>query len=89
MALVGRLAWLALAVASLLPLSAAADVNQKNANAAWRQADRCGHEAFVKYPDYTTEANAKREAARRACLREHRLPEPGNAAAPPANPDKL
>jgi hypothetical protein len=80
-------AWLALA-AALLPLAAQADENQKNSSAAWRQADRCAQAAFQKFPDYTPESNAKREAARRACLRDHRLPEPGSAAAPPAEPGK-
>ena len=89
MAPVLRAAWLAFAAAALLPRAAHADMDQKNSGDAWRQADRCAHEAFKLYPDYTPEANAKREAARRACLREHRLPEPGSAAAPPARRNKL
>jgi len=71
------------------PLAARADANQKNSSAAWRQADRCAQQAFQKFPDYTAESNAKREAARRACLRDHRLPEPGSAAAPPPSQGKL
>lgn len=73
----------------MLPLVAHADMNQKNSSAAWRQADRCAHEAFEKFPDYTPNSNAKREAARLACLRNNRLPEPGSAAAPPASRGKL
>jgi len=83
-----RAVWLALA-AALLPHVAQADMNQKNSSAAWRQADHCAQQAFQKFPDYTPESNAKREAARRACLRDHRLPEPGSAAAPPPSQGKL
>lgn len=87
MAVVVRIASLALLV--LLPVAARADMNQQNSNDAWRQADRCAHEAFQKYPDYTPDSNAKREVARRACLRDHHLPAPASAAVPPAKPDKL
>ncbi len=72
-----------------LSLPARADMNQTNAGAAWRQADRCAQEALQKYPDYTPDSNAKREAARRACLRNHHLPAPSSAAAPPAEPGKF
>jgi hypothetical protein len=89
MALVARAAWLSLAVAAFLPLAAHADMSQQNSGDAWRQASRCAHEAFKQYPDYTPASNAKREAARRACLRDHQLPAPGSVAAPPADRDKL
>ena len=88
MVLARRAVWLVLAMV-VAPLAARADANQKNSSAAWRQADRCAQQAFQKFPDYTTESNAKREAARRACLRDHRLPEPGSAAAPPPSQGKL
>ncbi|HUB96483.1 MAG TPA: hypothetical protein VL993_11220 [Stellaceae bacterium] len=77
-----RASLLAIAVAATLPLMAAhADPNQKDADAAWKTASECAHAAFKKYPDYTPEGNAKREAARVECLRDHRLPAP---AAPQA-----
>jgi hypothetical protein len=79
---------LVLMCALLLPIAARADTHQKNSGDAWRQADRCAHEAFQKYPDYTPDSNAKREVARRACLRDHHLPEPGAAAAAPPGRDK-
>jgi len=88
MVLARRAVWLVLAMV-VAPLAARADANQKNSSAAWRQADRCAQQAFQKFPDYTAESNAKREAARRACLRDHRLPEPGSAAAPPPSQGKL
>ncbi len=73
-----------IAAALLAPAAIArADVNQQNANAAWRQADQCLHDALKKFPDHTPEGNAQRETARRECLRNHKLPEP-TAAAPPA-----
>jgi len=69
-------------VSALVP--ARADQVQRSASAAWKQGDRCAQDAFKKFPDYTPEANAKREAARRACLRNHRLPDAGGAQAAPA-----
>jgi hypothetical protein len=76
----------AMLVAAALTVPAAvvrADVNQQSAGAAWRQADQCAREAMKKFPDHTPAGNAKRDAARRACLRDHKLPEPA-AAAPPS-----
>ncbi|HXQ51765.1 MAG TPA: hypothetical protein VN802_11775 [Stellaceae bacterium] len=60
---------------------ARADENQRKAGVAWKQADLCAHDSFKKFPDYTPESNAKRDAARRECLRNHKLPETGSAAA--------
>ena len=79
-----RLSWIALAVAILAPAVARADPIQRDSCAAWKQADTCTHEAFRKFPDYTPKGNAEREAARLACLRNHRLPTPGSADAPDA-----
>jgi len=45
----------------------------------WHAADDCSREAFKKYPDYTQEGAAKRDAYLRQCLRDHRLPPPGNS----------
>jgi hypothetical protein len=68
-------------VLTILALAAAAvparaDPNQKDADAAWKTASECSHAAFKKYPDYTPEGNTKREQARVACLRDHKLPSP-------------
>jgi hypothetical protein len=75
-----------LAVALMVPAGPGrAEVNQQNATTAWRQADQCARDAFQKFPDHTPDGNAQREAARRVCLRNHKLPEP--AAAPQARGD--
>jgi hypothetical protein len=66
-----------LAAAVLLPGGVAhADVNVRNANTAWEQADLCARDAFKKFPDHTPQGNAERETARRECLRNHKLPAP-------------
>lgn len=80
---------LLLAALLLLPHSSArADQNQKDANAAWKQANLCAKDAFKKFPDYTVDSNAKRDAARRECLRDHKLPDTGSAlTSTPPSPD--
>ena len=45
----------------------------------WRAADDCNREAFKKFPDYTQEGAAKRDAFLRQCLRDRRLPPPGDS----------
>jgi hypothetical protein len=42
----------------------------------WKSADQCAKDAFATYPDYTPEANDKREEFRRACLRDHKIAAP-------------
>jgi len=51
-----------------------ADDKWQTSNAIWKVADRCAREAAAKYPDYTRESLAKREAMRRNCLRANNLP---------------
>ena len=69
-----------LLLAAALASAAAADLNQRKADTAWKEGDTCAKQAFQKYPDYTPEGNAKRESARKACLRNHRLPVTGGDA---------
>jgi hypothetical protein len=69
----GLLAVLLLA-ALLLPGPAAADANWKRSSAVWKQMDTCTRNARKQFPDFTAEANAKREAARQNCLRSANLP---------------
>ncbi|HXP75694.1 MAG TPA: hypothetical protein VN823_16245 [Stellaceae bacterium] len=57
----------------------------ENSNKMWNQNDTCGKESFQKFPDYTAEGAAKRDAYMRECLRKHHLP-PRNDAAQPARP---
>ena len=65
------------------PSLARADTQQKQNFSIWHQMDDCNKQATKQFPDHTPDSNAKREAARQACLRAHRLPV--NApVAPPA-----
>ena len=77
---------LLLAAMMLPPAAVRADVYQQDADAAWRQADLCAHDAFKKFPDHTPDGNARRETSRRQCLRNHKLPVPATpqpSGAPP------
>jgi hypothetical protein len=53
----------------------AGSVREQQAMAAWRKQDECARAAFVKFPDYVPESNAKRAEATRQCERDNRLPE--------------
>ena len=77
---------LLLMVGMVLPaaLPAMADTSWQSSSAVWKQMDNCTKAAFKAFPDYTREANAKREAARQNCLRGGNLP--GDAGAPPPAP---
>jgi|GEM_PF-2394361 hypothetical protein len=57
----------------------------QKSNKMWEQSDNCGKESFQKYPDYTADGAAKRDAYMRACLRRHHLP-PRNDLAQPLKP---
>lgn len=72
---------LALALPALAPQRAEADANWKQSNAVWRAMDKCTRDAQKRFPDYTREANGKREAYRQQCLRSANLP--GEADPPP------
>jgi len=76
-----RSIWIAILVAAAASAGAAVTrVGAANDSTIkrWHTADDCNREAFKKYPDYTQEGAAKRDAFLRACLRDHRLPPPGN-----------
>ena len=60
------------ALAAMPP--AQADDKWQTSNALWKVADKCARDAAAKYPDYTKESLAKREAMRRNCLRANNLP---------------
>lgn len=57
----------------------------QKSNKMWNQNDSCGKESFRKFPDFTTEAAASRDAYMRDCLRKHHLP-PRNDVARPLRP---
>lgn len=40
----------------------------------WKNMDRCAKEAQVAFPDFTAEANAKRDAKMKECLEGKNLP---------------
>jgi hypothetical protein len=82
-----RAAAIVLALAALLPAGrAAADQNWKTSSSVWKQMDKCNRAAQKAFPDFTREANSKREAYRQQCLRNANLP--GEAAPPPPPPER-
>jgi hypothetical protein len=82
----GGLAALLLLAAPLLPEPAAADGNWKTSSAVWKQMDTCTRNARKQFPDYTADANAKREVARQKCLRAGNLPSDEPEAQQPPQP---
>jgi hypothetical protein len=46
----------------------------KESEGVWKLRDNCRRDAFKQFPDYTVEANAKRESAERQCLEANNLP---------------
>jgi hypothetical protein len=54
--------------------AAATSIRQKQSFDVWHKQDVCAHEAFVKFPDYTPQANAGRDRAVAACEKKNRLP---------------
>lgn len=63
--------WLRLPLAVvLLLLIGTAEASQQGQAAVgyWKAADKCAKQAQAAYPDYSTEANAKRDVALKNCL---------------------
>jgi hypothetical protein len=63
--------WLGLLLAAvLLPFIGTAEASQQALGVigSWKGADRCAKQAQAAYPDYSAEANAKRDAALKNCL---------------------
>ena len=76
---------LAGAVAIVLALSAGtADATSQGmgAIARWKTMDTCAKQAQAAFPDFTPDANAKREAKLKDCLNANNLP-PREPLAPP------
>jgi hypothetical protein len=68
--------WLGLPLtAVLLLLIGKAEASQQGQGVvgSWKGADKCAKEAQAAYPDYSAEANAKRDAALKDCLNVHNL----------------
>lgn len=70
--------WLVLA-----PALAAASQQGESAIKNWKRMDACTRQAQIAHPDYTTAANAAREAALKTCLENGNLP-PRRSLPPPA-----
>ena len=59
---------LALAVALLFAGTAEASQQGQTVISGWKAADKCAKQAQAAYPDYSVEANAKRDAKLKECL---------------------
>jgi hypothetical protein len=70
-------------IAMTLGVAQAASVREQQSDLAWHQQDLCAHDAFVKFPDYTPEGNAKRARATRDCERKHHVLQRAPTAASP------
>ena len=70
------LLFLALAAPAVFANSQQGMVTVKN----WKTMDQCAKEAQTAFPDYTAEANAKREAKLKECLEGKNLPPRGPLA---------
>jgi hypothetical protein len=66
----------AAALLALLMIPAAAFASQQGVVVVqkWKLADKCTQQAQAAFPDFTPEANAKREAKLKECLNGQNLP---------------
>ncbi len=53
------------------------------AQSNWKRMDNCAKQAQAAYPDYSAEANAKRDAKLKECLNSNNLPPRQPSAQPP------
>ena len=73
---------LAFLLIALGPTAAGASQQGVVAGLKWKAMDRCAAQAHAAFPDFTAEANARREAKLKACLAGQNLP-PRQPLAPP------
>ena len=73
----------AAALLATVVAAGAAQASQQGtvADKKWKAMDVCARQAQAAYPDFTTEANAKRDAKLKECLAGQNLP-PRESAAP-------
>jgi len=69
-----RFAMLLAAVLLLQPLGARATQQGQSAMRNWKTMDNCARQAQTAYPDFSAEANAKRDAKLKECLTGNGLP---------------
>jgi hypothetical protein len=67
---------IAAALVALLLIPAAALASQQGVVVVqkWKMSDKCAQQAQAAFPDFTPEANAKREAKLKECLAAQNLP---------------
>lgn len=68
---------------ALAPATANATAQGIGAMQNWKGVDKCAFQAHQAFPDYTAEANAKRDAAMKACISGGFLPPRNLQSAPP------
>jgi hypothetical protein len=73
---------LACVCAGAMTPRARAQALQQQSFARWKVMNNCAITATKQFPDHTPDSNAKREAARRECLRNNQIPVPAAAPAP-------
>ena len=84
--MIRRAGFVAFTAALLLPAAAAAyTAYGQQSWSRWTASDRCAQAAQRAYPDFTAEANAKRDAAFKSCLSNGNLP-PRSLGNGPAKP---
>jgi len=69
----------------------AAEANSVQGNIVlqrWKVSDKCARQAQAAFPDFTPDANAKRDASLKACLQDQALPtrEPLAPGSTPSRP---
>jgi nitrogen fixation protein FixH len=71
-------------IAALLLFAGAAEASQQGQVVLnnWKAADKCAKQAQAAYPDYSAEANAKRDAKLKECLNSGNLA-PRQTLSPP------
>ena len=68
-----RLRFLSPAVLLLFTGTAEASSQGQGVLTSWKTADKCAKQAQAAYPDYSPEANAKRDAKLKECLNANNL----------------
>lgn len=69
----------ALLVLALIPATVLASQQGVVVVQKWKMSDKCTQQAQAAFPDFTPEANAKREAKLKECLAGQNLPPRENA----------
>ena len=68
-----RLGYVSAAVLLLFTGAAEASSQGQGVLSSWKVADKCAKQAQAAYPDYSADANAKRDAKLKECLNANNL----------------